>query len=42
MADPSLIGEAVQGACGELGLLRVNYEVLGNSMPWLHGHVHPR
>jgi diadenosine tetraphosphate (Ap4A) HIT family hydrolase len=40
--DLSLIGEAVQGACREDGLQRVNYEVLGNSMSWLHGHVHPR
>jgi hypothetical protein len=24
------------------GLRRVNYEVLGNSLSWLHGHVHPR
>jgi diadenosine tetraphosphate (Ap4A) HIT family hydrolase len=40
--DMSLIGEAVQIACREDGLRRVNYEVLGNSIAWLHGHVHPR
>ena len=40
--DLSLLGEAVQLACRDRGLRRVNYEVLGNSVPSLHGHVHPR
>jgi diadenosine tetraphosphate (Ap4A) HIT family hydrolase len=40
--DLSLIGEAVQHACQGNGLRRINYEVLGNSEPILHGHVHPR
>ncbi|HEY6150441.1 MAG TPA: hypothetical protein VIW19_07965 [Gaiellaceae bacterium] len=40
--DLSLIGEAVQRACSENGLRRINYEVLGNAEPVLHGHVHPR
>jgi diadenosine tetraphosphate (Ap4A) HIT family hydrolase len=40
--DLSLLGEAVEFACRSRGLRRVNYEVLGNSMPWLHGHVHAR
>jgi diadenosine tetraphosphate (Ap4A) HIT family hydrolase len=40
--DLSLLGEAVQRACGDRGLCRVNYEVLGNSLPILHGHVHAR
>jgi diadenosine tetraphosphate (Ap4A) HIT family hydrolase len=40
--DLSLIGEAVQRACHEHELRRVNYEVLGNSTSWLHGHVHAR
>jgi diadenosine tetraphosphate (Ap4A) HIT family hydrolase len=40
--DLSLIGEAVERACRRDGLLRVNYEVLGNSLPILHGHVHAR
>jgi diadenosine tetraphosphate (Ap4A) HIT family hydrolase len=40
--DLSLIGEAVQRACAGNGLRRINYEVLGNAIPVLHGHVHPR
>ncbi|MFL5921554.1 MAG: diadenosine tetraphosphate hydrolase [Gaiellaceae bacterium] len=40
--DLSLIGEAVQEACRDQGLRRINYEVLGNAIPVLHGHVQPR
>jgi diadenosine tetraphosphate (Ap4A) HIT family hydrolase len=40
--DLSLLGEAVQAACRSNGLRRINYEVLGNSVHVLHGHVHPR
>ncbi len=40
--DLSLIGEAIQAVCADGGLRRINYEVLGNSIPVLHGHVHPR
>jgi diadenosine tetraphosphate (Ap4A) HIT family hydrolase len=40
--DLSLIGEAVQRAGEGNGLRRINYEVLGNAIPLLHGHVHPR
>lgn len=40
--DLSLIGEAIEAACRANGLRRVNYEVLGNSLHHLHGHVHPR
>ncbi len=42
--DLALLGEAVQHACTALdkALLRVNYEVLGNSHHQLHGHIHPR
>ena len=40
--DLGLIGKAVQRACRPQRLRRVNYEVLGNSMEWLHGHVHAR
>ena len=40
--DLSLIGEAVQHACQRNGLRRINYEVLGNAEPILHGHVHAR
>jgi diadenosine tetraphosphate (Ap4A) HIT family hydrolase len=40
--DLSLIGEAVFAVTKEHGARRINYEVLGNSWPHLHGHVHPR
>ena len=40
--DLALLGEAVEQACRPHGLRRMNYEVLGNSVPVLHGHVHPR
>jgi diadenosine tetraphosphate (Ap4A) HIT family hydrolase len=40
--DLSLLGEAVSHVCRDRGLRRINYEVLGNSEPILHGHVHPR
>ena len=40
--DLSLLGEAVLNATREAGARRINYEVLGNSWPHLHGHVHPR
>jgi diadenosine tetraphosphate (Ap4A) HIT family hydrolase len=40
--DLSLLGEAVLAVTREHGAHRINYEVLGNSWPHLHGHVHPR
>ena len=40
--DLALLGEAVEAACRDDGLRRINYEVLGNSMALLHGHVHAR
>jgi diadenosine tetraphosphate (Ap4A) HIT family hydrolase len=40
--DLSLLGEAVERACQGNGLRRINYEVLGNSIPVLHGHIHAR
>ena len=40
--DLSLLGEAVGRACRDNRLRRINYEVLGNSLPVLHGHVHAR
>ena len=40
--DLSLIGEAVLAVTREHGARRINYEVLGNSIPHLHGHVHVR
>jgi diadenosine tetraphosphate (Ap4A) HIT family hydrolase len=42
LLDLSLLGEAVQAACRRDGLRRINYEVPGNSMDFLHGHVHAR
>jgi diadenosine tetraphosphate (Ap4A) HIT family hydrolase len=42
LADMALIGEAVQAVCRGEGLRRINYEVLGNSLDWLHAHIHPR
>ena len=40
--DLSLLAEAVFAVTREHGAHRINYEVLGNSWPHLHGHVHPR
>jgi diadenosine tetraphosphate (Ap4A) HIT family hydrolase len=40
--DLSLIGEAVQRTCRGNDFRRINYEVLGNAIPILHGHVHAR
>jgi len=40
--DLSLVGEAVFAVARERGAHRINYEVLGNSWPHLHGHVHAR
>ena len=40
--DLSLLGEAVFAATRAGGAHRINYEILGNSWPHLHGHVHPR
>jgi len=42
--DLALLGEAVMTACTRLDaqLWRINYEVLGNAYPRLHGHVFPR
>ena len=40
--DLSLLGEATFAATRATGAQRINYEVLGNSWPYLHGHVHVR
>lgn len=40
--DLSLLGEAVFAATRANGAWRINYEVLGNGWPHLHGHTHPR
>jgi diadenosine tetraphosphate (Ap4A) HIT family hydrolase len=44
LEDLALLGEAVMTACTRLDaqLWRINYEVLGNAYPHLHGHVFPR
>jgi diadenosine tetraphosphate (Ap4A) HIT family hydrolase len=42
LLDLSLLGEAVFAVTREQGAQRINYEVLGNSWPHLHGHVHVR
>jgi diadenosine tetraphosphate (Ap4A) HIT family hydrolase len=42
LRDMSLLGEAVELACSQKGLLRVNYEILGNTDTFLHAHVFPR
>ena len=42
LLDMTLLGAAVQLACGSDGLRRMNYEILGNTMPELHAHVIPR
>ena len=39
LTDLALLGEAVQEATG---CERVNYLILCNQVPWLHGHVVPR
>lgn len=40
--DMSLIGAALEHACGPEGLVRVNYEILGNTDTFLHAHIFPR
>jgi diadenosine tetraphosphate (Ap4A) HIT family hydrolase len=40
--DLSLLGEAVFAVTRNQGAHRINYEVLGNAWPHLHGHVHAR
>lgn len=42
LRDMSLIGEAIEQVCGPMGLRRVNYEILGNTDPYLHAHIIPR
>lgn len=42
LTDMALLGEAVAAACRASGLRRINYEILGNSLDWLHAHVHAR
>ena len=40
--DLALLGEAIERVRRPHGLRRMNYEVLGNELPVLHGHVWPR
>jgi diadenosine tetraphosphate (Ap4A) HIT family hydrolase len=42
--DLALLGESVATVCARRDpkFSRINYEVLGNSWPHLHGHVHAR
>jgi diadenosine tetraphosphate (Ap4A) HIT family hydrolase len=42
LLDLALLGEAIEEVCKPRGLRRMNYEVLGNTLPVLHGHVWPR
>jgi diadenosine tetraphosphate (Ap4A) HIT family hydrolase len=44
LADMDLLGEAVERVCARRDpeLLRVNLEILGNTVPFLHAHVRPR
>ena len=39
LRDMSLLGEAVTSVCQPL---RINYEIFGNTDPFLHAHVLPR
>ena len=40
--DMSLIGEAIEEVCRPQGLRRVNYEIHGNTDPFVHAHIWPR
>jgi diadenosine tetraphosphate (Ap4A) HIT family hydrolase len=44
LTDMALVGEAVLLACrlADRQFRRVNYEILGNTVPLLHAHIHPR
>jgi diadenosine tetraphosphate (Ap4A) HIT family hydrolase len=44
LRDMGLLGEAVMTVCNSLdpSLRRLNYEILGNSDPYLHAHIFPR
>lgn len=40
--DMSLVGEAIERVYRDDGLLRVNYEIQGNTDAFLHAHIWPR
>ena len=44
LTDMALVGEAVLRACqaADPQFRRVNYEILGNTVPALHAHIHAR
>ena len=42
LRDMALLGEAIERACADQGLRRVNYEILGNTDAFLHAHLFPR
>lgn len=42
LLDMAVIGEAIMEVYGEDGLVRVNYEIQGNTLPILHAHIWPR
>lgn len=42
LLDMSVLGEAIEHACAADGLVRMNYEILGNTDAYLHAHVFPR
>ncbi|MGC4193051.1 MAG: hypothetical protein QM589_18040 [Thermomicrobiales bacterium] len=42
LLDMSLVGEAIAETYAEDGLIRVNYEIQGNTLPILHAHIWPR
>lgn len=42
LLDMALLGEAVERACRDDGLRRINYEILGNTDTFVHAHVFPR
>ncbi|MBU3113654.1 HIT family protein [Clostridium lacusfryxellense] len=39
LIDMSLIGDAITAVCKPL---RINYDILGNTDPFLHAHIFPR
>ena len=42
LLDMSVIGEAIESVCRPRGLMRMNYEILGNTDAYLHAHIFPR
>lgn len=40
--EMTLVGEAIERVCKPQGLRRMNYEIAGNTDPFVHAHVIPR